>query len=318
MVSFSVLFVLIGDPFLCEEKRKEILASLKKEFGENLPLGLHRAGEVSLKTLLAEARTLPFLAPAQVFSIREAETFTQSDLKLLETYFHSPHPRSFFILEAESLEKKHPFLEWARKSKQVFWLQRESGKLVHDFIREKLRRAGKKMTSDALHLLQARMGDSFVFLDSLMEQLILYSGEKLEIDKSDVEIFEEKLAKFEAGDLTQAMADRNLTKALAVLNDLLDLNVRDSASLTGLLHWQLRRFWEAKKALAFGISRAQVASRLRLFPSTEQNFFRTLERFSLQELEKILDELFDLDWRLKTGRAEGRYEMETWLVRAMG
>lgn len=317
-MSVSRLFVLIGDPFLCEEKRKEILLSLKKKFGPNLALTLRQAGDTPVESLLSEARTLPFLAPAQVFCLREAERFSKKDLEPWDSYFKSPHPHSFFIFEASSLERGHPFLQWARSGGEIFSLGAESGKLVRHFIREKLRQAQKQMTGEALELLESRCGDSLVFLDSVIDQLIVCAGEKREIDRAAVEAFEEKLIHFEGYDLMEALAERKLPKALEILGDLLTLSSQDPVSLMGLLHWQIRRFWEAKKGLAEGVPEREISSRLRLFGARGSLFFQHLQRFSLKELEGILEGLFDLDWRLKTGRAEGRYEVETWLVNAIG
>ena len=315
---FPLFFLLIGDSFLCEEKHKELIASLQKEFGSDLAVTLRQTGDLPVATLLTEARTLPFLARAQVFSLRDAHQFTKNDVELWSTYRQSPHPQTFFIFETESLEKNHPFLEWARGAAQVFLLQPQSRKMVADFIQRKLSLSKKKITAEALDLLESRLGDSFLFLDSLLDQFILHSGEHSEIDREAVEALEEKFIRFEGFDLIEALGERNLPRALEILNDLLELNGQDVPSLVGLLHWQIRRFWEAKKWLAEGLSEREVSSRLRLFSKRDSLFFRHLRRFSAEDLERILDGLFQLDWRLKTGRAEGRYEMESWLVNATG
>ncbi len=294
------LFLLLGDSFLCEEKRKEIIASLEKECGPGLPVTRRSAGEVPLDSLLGEARTLPFLAPAQVFCVTEANQFTKGEIEQWQSYFNSPPAATFFIFEAESLAKGHPFLEWAGRSGRLFSLQDETQKLVAHFIREKLKSAGKKITADALELLEAKLGDSFPFLDSVLDRLILEAGERPEIDRSRVEAFEEKLGGYEGWDLVQALSERDVPKSLEILHGLLELSGEDFPSLVGLLHWQLRRFWEAKKAG-------------RAVP-----FARELKGFSLEELEKALEGLFYLDWNLKSGRREGRYEIESWMVKAIG
>ena len=311
------LFVLLGDRFLCEEKRKEILANLQKEFSAPLALTILRADEIILKDLFSQARTLPFLAPAQVFCIRDVDQFTKDEITLWGEYFKSASPRTFFIFEVESLDRNHPFLEGAGKTRQVFSLASEGEKFANRFIQEKLKQAGKRMTAEARKLLEERVGETYLFLDSLLEQLIAYSGEKPEIDRAMVEALEEKLESLEGEDLLQALAERNFTKALAVLNDLLELNFRDFPAVIGLLHWQFRRLWEAKRYQSEGLSEREISFRLRVSPNRAAGFFKELSRFSREELEKILEGLFQLDWQLKTGRAEGRYEIERWLATAI-
>jgi len=312
------LFLLLGDAFLCDEKRKEIISLLEKEFGLPLPVTVLRAGERPVASLLLEARTLPFLARAQVFCLREADQFGKNDLALWKDYFKSPHPESFFIFEAGSLEKAHPFQEWAGRARQLFFLEPQSGRIVAHFIREKLKQAQKQITPEAQELLESKVGESFLLLDSFLDQLILYSGEKQEIDPAAVAAFDEPWAQGEGEDFVGALAEKNIPQALQVLHYLVEQNFRDFPSVVGLLHWQLRRFWEAKTWLAEGETERRVALRLRLSPSRAAGFFRQLGRFSREELAKILEGLFDLDWRLKSGRAEGRWEIESWLIKTLG
>ena len=308
------LFVLIGDPFLCEEKRKEILEALQKKSGAKLSFNLRRAGEFPLKNLFSEARTLPFLAIAQVFCILEVDAFSKDDLASWEEHLKSPPPKTYFLFESENLDGKHPFLQWAGKAGQVYFLNPQGEKMMTRFIREKLHRAGKTLTREAGEMLEDRLGDSYSLLDSLIEQLILYAGSRSEIDRAAVETLDEKMERLEGEDLLEATAERNLTKALAALNDLLQVNFRDFPAVVGFLHWQFRRFWEAKRWLLEGKTESEISMRIRLSSSRAAGFFRQLGRFKKEELEKILEGLFQLDWELKSGRAEGRYEIERWLV----
>lgn len=313
-----LLYVLIGDPFLCEEKRKEILSSLKKTSGPDLAVTIHHSAGLDLPALFAEARTLPFLSSFQVFCLIEANRFSKADLEKWRAFFEAPAPHTGFIFEAENLEKGHPFLEWAKGRGQIFFLKPQGRKIMSDFIQRKLKEAAKKITPDALVLLEARVGEAPLFLDSLLDQLILFAGERAEIDRPAIEAIEEKLSHFEGFDLTEALAERNSPRALAILSDLLETSGQDALSLVGLLHWQLRRLWQAKQWLAEGMREQDISSRLRIFPPRDTPFFRNLGRFSKEDLEKILGELFDLDWRLKSGRAEGRYDLENWLVSSIG
>lgn len=311
-------FVLLGDPFLCETKRKVILSALEKDFSPPIPFTLARAGEIPVTQFLQEARTLPFMAKAQVFCIRDSDRFTKGDLALWASYFTAPHPQSFFIFEAESLEKDHLFFEKAAQARQLFHLKVQGDQIVSQFIHEKITKSGKKISKEAEELIESRIAGSLLFLDSFLNQLILYAGEKPAIELADIEALEEKLSKLEGDDLLQALAERRTARALEALNDLLESNFRDFPSVAGLLHWQLRRFWEAKKWQSEGMNERDIATRLRLSPARTGNFFRGLKRFSIQELERILEGLFELDWRLKTGRAEGRFEIESWTVNATG
>ena len=312
------LFVLVGDRFLCEEKRKEILNTLQKEWGPDFQMSVRRAGDIPTKDLISEARTLPFLASWQALCLRDVDQCTKEDVALWREYLKSHHPKTILLFESESLERDHPLFESAAKARQVFSLEREGGRLAARLIEEKLKSADKRMTAEARKLLEERLGDSYSFLDSVLEQLIVSSGEKREIDRSAVEAFDEKLQQWEGEDLLEAMSELDFTKALTILNNLLELNFRNFPAVVGLLHWQLRRFWEAKRWQAEGLNEQEISSRLRLFSGRAAHFYKQLSSFTLREIEKILAGLFELDWQLKSGRADGRYEIEVWLSEAVG
>ena len=310
-------FVLIGDPFLTEQKRKEILSTLAGSVRSPLPLTLRRGGETPIAEILTEARTLPFLVSAQAFCVRDADQLSKNDLALLDEYFKSPNLKSFFFFESESMGRDHPLAQSAAKAHQVFFLEPQSEKIVSHFVHEKLKSSGKKLSREAEELLQSKIGDSFLFLDSVLNQLILAAGEKDQIEAADIEALGERLAELETDDLLEALASRNVARALTAINDLLESNFRDFPSVAGLLHWQIRRFWEAKKWQAEGVPEREISLRLKLSSSRETGFYTQLRRFSLKKLEEILKGLFDLDWRLKSGRAEGRFEIEEWLVTSL-
>ena len=73
MKSFPPVYLLIGDAFRSEEKYKSIAESLRRSFAGEVLVSTLRLSEAPLDSVLTQARSLPFLAGAQIFRIREAE-----------------------------------------------------------------------------------------------------------------------------------------------------------------------------------------------------------------------------------------------------
>jgi DNA polymerase-3 subunit delta len=128
------------------------------------------------------------------------------------------------------------------KRKKIFKIISESGKVLHfpqikvesrkrqvlmDTARDILSEAGKTMTPGAWVAIGKKTG--FVVENSVeaIEKLITYTGDKLLIEEKDVE---EVIGKTKEGtifDLTTALSEKNLNRALVALRDLFDQGIHE-------------------------------------------------------------------------------------------
>jgi DNA polymerase III subunit delta len=314
---FPAVCLLAGDPFLAEQKYDQILKALQAKTKGELAVHSRSLSETSLDSILSEARSLPFLTAAQIFKLSNAQVLKEKNSEALERYLKSPSDFSYLVFEAESIEKDHFLSKLLASSGGVFLMEPSQKKKSGDrLIREKMRRAGKNLTPDAMEILEEQAGDAPAFLDSVLDQLILYSGTEKEITGAMVEAFKENWKEPNVFALTDAIAARKTGEALVLANQILEKSDREMIGLLGLLHWQIRRFWQAKTLLEEGAAQAEIMRRCRISPKQAPFFWRQLQSFTRKKLEKILEGLFDLDWKLKTGRAEGNAAIETWLVNA--
>ena len=317
MEKIATLF--IGDPFLTEARALAVASSLRTKIAGEISSRTCRLSEISLEQVLTEARTLPFLAPAQVFRLRESESLKENQVAVLEKYLQNPFPSSFLIFEAESLPKTSTLVNVIQKYGEVVVLDaREKKAAASRFIREKLKRAGKTMTPQGIALLEERVGDLPEFLDSLLEQLIGYAGGQAQITDSMVEDFEENWKPLDVFTLTDAIAGQKKGEALIFLRRFVEENGTDLISLIGLLHWQLRRFWQARVLLDEGKAEENVLKKCGVSVRQAPFFMRQLKAFSRRKLERAVEGLFQLDWKIKTGRVEGIPAFESWLVETAG
>lgn len=310
--------LLVGDPFLVENKFREIVEDKKKTFKSELHLATYRLSETSLEAVLAEARGLPFLANFQIFRIKDIEKVREKDLGPLEAYLEKPFESTLLIFESVSLGQDHALTKLLSKKGKV--LRFEEGSLkgnIASFARIKLKQFGKTASPDAFRKLEEQFAEAPIYLDSVLEQLITYSGEKKEIDESMVEAFQENWKKPDAFALTDAIANRRTGEAISLLKDLLE-EESDIMGLVGLLHWQIRRFWQAKVLQEEGKPESEVLRRSKVYGYQTEKFTQALRAFTRKKLERALEDLFQLDWGLKTGRIEGIPALENWVMRMTG
>ncbi|MBI3306319.1 MAG: DNA polymerase III subunit delta [Candidatus Omnitrophica bacterium] len=314
MNAFKAVTLLAGDSYLAEEKFQNILGEIKKKIPGEIPIQVFHLTETSLEPILTEARTLPFLAEAQIFRLKGAERLKKGDLEVLKNYLPSAFPSTFIFFEALSLEKKGGLADILASEGNVFFLD-EGQKQVSGMhlIQEKLKNFGKTMSPLMQQELMEKMGEAPALLDSVLDQMIQYAGEEKEITEAAVESFAEKVGVPDGFELTNALTRQDAGESIRILKELLSENDQDVISLIGLLHWQFRRFWLARTLLEEGAPENLILKRCGIYPKQAPYFMRQVRRFTLKKLERAIEGLFQIDWKAKTGRTEGGAALEAWV-----
>jgi len=314
----KVLTLFIGDPFLTDELLKERLTALEKDHPGGLFKQSFRLKETPLQEILGLARTLPFLVTLQVFRIADADLLKEDDLRALDLYVQAPGPRTHLYLQSQNTElKKNPLKTWAEKRKLevVFFSEREKQGSVSRFIRDKLRSSGKKIASDAQKMLEEQAGGHPGLVDSMLNQLIRYAGDRAEISADMVALFEEKMTTVDIYQLVDAITSGRTPAALRLFNNYMEENDSELMAFIGLLHWQLRRYWLAACLLEQGVSESSILFRCGVREYQARNFMRQVRQLSRMRLEKAIEGLFQTDWALKTGKyPDERMAFENWLI----
>ncbi len=314
--SFPCALLVAGDPFLIEEKVKSFLQTHEKK--ESAPLSVVSCdlAETPLDEILIQARTLPFFAGGQVFRLRGVTALKKPDLETLEAYLSNPSASACLFFEATATEKSDLLMKLVRKFGEVHVLADEEKKTAgRRFIQEKLKQSRKQMTPDAMTQLLDETQEHPVLLDSMIERLVDFAGEKSQITEEMVDTFREDFHSVNVFSLTEAIAAKQPGKALALLLKYMDDNDKDWVGLLGLLHWQIRRLWQIKVLEEQGVFEEEIQRRAKVSPKQLPFLMRQVKRFTRDQLEQSLEELFQLDWKIKSGRAEEQPALEAWVVR---
>lgn len=313
--------LLAGDLYLIEEKAKSLIQTFQGNLkADGLHLQSFKLTETPLDTILTACRNLPFLVSFQIFRVQEAQALKEKKLESLTEYLNSPSSFSALIFEAVSIEKDHALVKLlnAKKAPVYFLDDLEKRGAGAKLVREKLRKSGKTLAPGVLERLEEQGGDAPAFIDSVLDQLLLYAADKKEITEEMLEQFQENWKEPNIFVLTDALVSRRKKDALICLKQILEQDEKEVISLIGLLHWQIRRFWQAKVLQEDGVSQSEILRKVKVSPKQAPFFTRQLQGLSRRKLEEALEGLFQLDWGLKSGRAEGAADLEKWVIQTVG
>jgi len=309
------LALISGDPFLRTQKAKAIVADIEKKSSGPRAHQSFRLEELPLENILSNARTLPFLVEGQVFYIQGAERLKGEDLDLLARYLANPSAGTALIFEADSLEGCAELQKLIKENGQVFVLAKEESRTAaQTYLQQKLSRVKKTLTPSAKTRLLEMCGEAVGFLDSMLERLIQYAGDKPEINEDMVAEFEEKWTEVTVFQLTNALLARDTAALLRTFAELTRDSEADLVSLIGILHWQLRLLWQGAVLADGGAADSETFARLKIPPFRQRSFVAAIRGFGTEKLERAIESLYQLDKRSKTGQLEGVAGLESWLL----
>lgn len=309
----KIPFLLVtGDEFLRRSKIESLVNDMLPAELRLTNLCRIYADDLNWPSVLEQASTASLLGGTQVFWISQVDRIKKADWSPFVAYLNGPRRESFFIFEADSLPRTHQLVLLANRFKAHVAFDQDSAETGLSILRAKVKRAGKKLTQAAWQVLTERLGAAPRLMDLCLDQLLLYSDGET-IDERAVEKLAIEWLRYEPFDLADALARKDTSEAIKILHYFCDLS-GDVVSTIGLIHWQLKRIWQAKKILARGGSRDDVARAVRIPPFRLQVFLNQVRQFDLETLEQLLNELWETDWKVKTGACEPTIAMETFLA----
>jgi len=247
--------------------------------------------KISLPALFAPQRMLILMN----FSFAESERLSKALADLppdLVLVFDSPsgtdrRHKSFKIIEelAEVIECRS-IPEW-QEDKLIEW------------VIDQARQENKRLSPDAAELLIEFSGRNLGLLAAEIEKLSIYLKDREEIKAEDIRTLTSRTG-YDAFTLAEAIREGDSQQAFAALKQLFD-DREDMVKLLGLLSSQVRNLYKTKLLKEQKLNQYQVAQALKTSPYFIGKLYKTAERFSRDELEEDLKQLYQTDLNLKSG-----------------
>ncbi len=242
------VYLLLGD----DEYEKDEFAA---EFEETIDAELRafnvdrfHGSDASLGDVLAAAQTLPMMAPRRLVIVSRADRLlnpkresnaTTKDLEALISFVENPPSHATLVLGVTDLDKR-PVMQKLLKKAIVIKCGdlRKVGDAQH-WIRAQLKVEGRRMASDAIQGLAARVGPNTMRLRSELDRLLLFVPVESEITVQDVNDVAGAPAGHDDWAMTNAITRNAPNVALRELALLLETGIRPEMVL-GQLAWVAR------------------------------------------------------------------------------
>ncbi len=181
------------------------------------------------------------------------------------------------------------------------------------WLKQRSEKMGLVLTPVQIRILAQRIGTDLLRARNELEKLKTYLGEKTAITDEEFDLLVPGEPEPDIFALIDAVADRNPQNGIPRLEELLNSG-ENELKILATLSRQFRNITAAFEARRRGMTSRELAGFLGINPYVAEKSFHQSGRFSLEELQKVLERLIQADYRMKTGQREPRLELELAVV----
>ncbi|MEA1964869.1 MAG: DNA polymerase III subunit delta [Candidatus Aerophobetes bacterium] len=252
--------------------------------------------------------TLPFKGTKRVVVIEEAEKLSSANQKFL-LEFLVRITNSTCLICSGKFDKKTEFYRAFKKKKRVVSFYRLWDNEAVDWIRKETQKKGGKITSEAAVHLEEKIGNDLTSLIKEIEKLFLFIYPRRLIEKKDVKEAVGEGKRAGIFDLTKTVRERELSRALLILSELLDKE--NPMKIHSLMAREIRLLLrvKGKKESLFPRKICPL-----IFPSVKyyssfhiniaKEYIQASKKFTLSQLIKGYQQLVEAEASIKRGKEE--------------
>jgi DNA polymerase-3 subunit delta len=305
-------YVIFGeDPFLVSKECEKLVDSLLDDEQRAMALYEARAENAQIADVLDELRTLPFLAPKRVVLIKGAEPFVKANAAHLETYLDDPSPSGVLILTVTSWDKRLRLHKKVQQAGTLIELKKMYSNQMPAYITAYAQETyGIRLDNQCSRLLVELVGDDPGRLCREMDKLVVFVAPRKTITHQDIEQSVGKNRMFDAFGVIDAINAGQIAPALDRLRNMFQADKSSEYTIVGAFGFHFRRLFRVKALIEKGTPPQQAAMKSGVLGFHQKAFLQQVSCMTLPQIAKIMAELGQIDFGLKTGQTTASVAME--------
>ena len=320
---FAPLYLLYGtEAYFINETIKLITTEALEEEDREFNVVTHDLEEAYLEDVVEDARTLPFFGDRKVILIKSPLFLTaqkeklEQNIKILEEYIGEPSPFSILVFVApyEKLDERKKITKLLKKTADVVEANAMQVQDVQKWVVSRAEEAHVYIDSVAVSLLLELVGSNVTMLAKEMDKLTLYVGMGGEITSKLVAELVPKSVEQNVFALTEKVVKKDIAGAMQILDGLFTQQ-EEPIKLLALLVSQFRLLNQVKELQQRGYGQNQIASHIGVHPYRVKLAMNQTKFFSFEELKRVILELAEADYSMKTGKMDKKLVLEFFLMR---
>ena len=274
----------------------------------------------SLKKIIADAVTIPFLEEQKIFVLKNPKFLTTAtvtnEIKGFNSYLLNPNPTSIIIIDATNtnINPESLIYKTLLKKASVIDIKRLEDIELGGIIIRKLSLNGVSIRDDALKLLLEHLNHNLIRTENEIEKLSLYAGPGGVITTDDIMLLVNKDLDDDIFNLAKAIVTKDRSKIIRIYNEL-SLNTNDTLGILGMISKAFIELLITSKLLLAGYNNQDIATLCNISKGRAYYLIKDAKNFKIEELNRYIENLAELDYKIKTGQISKNVGFELLLLK---
>ena len=255
--------------------------------------------EDSINLLIEDADTISFLTPRKVIIGKNLSNnnFSDISIKTLSKYLDNPNNDVLLIFTTTNIDTRKKNVKEVINKLTLVNISSDTKEIIKDILKD------YDIEYRVINLLEEYYSDDLERLINETKKLALsFINTKKITYKDTLNLLVKPLNNKDnlAFDLVREIALKDKKKALNIYNELLNYNI-ESYALFGLLESQYRLLYQVMVLNKRNISYNEISNILEVHPFRVKKTLELVRYYTLKEIRKILKNLADIDFKIKSG-----------------
>ena len=300
------------DDFLINWELKNIIRKLKSS-----NIIKYDLNETLISDIIIDANTNSLFEPFKTIIIKNSNIFTskknviEQNPNIIENYLNSPNNNTtlIFIVSNYNLDQRKKITKLIKEKGEIRRV--EAPKNLISFVSDNLK--DYEITNQEISLLIERVGSNLGIIYQELLKLKIYKNENKVITKDDILDVISVNIRPDIYIFIDCIIKKDLDKSLNIYKDLLVIKTEPIAILS-LLTSQFRLIYQTKILQRKGFMVKDIASKLNAHPYSIKLAIEKGKDYDDKILLFYLDELAELDLKIKSGLISDKLGMELFII----
>lgn len=273
--------------------------------------------DISINELVNSCNTLPMFSDKRFIVCRDSELIKEKDADVLLVYLDNPSESTVLALVGSGEFKSRKL----NAKLQEKYAQVKAKKIYENeipfYLKTIARKYGKDISQKAIQYFTFFSGESLFEIDSEIQKVATYIGDKKEIDEKDFEAVLFTTRKDSIFKLMDSFSAKDVKNSIIVLTRLIDSG-EPEILIFNMLAKQIKTMLQAKVLAGEKKERGAISKELGIPYFKEATFFNSLKNFTIEELKRIHQSLVSTDYNIKYSKLDKKITLEKFILDVCG
>ena len=234
------------------------------------------------------------------------------ELKILEDALKKKDENTIIIFFlSPNLKKEDALYKMLKNNSKI--QNKEVFEDLSDYIKDTCKKNKIEISDKTVEYLLKRYNLNQEYLYNELDKLIAYKAFDGKITIDDINAISTLLLDNTAYDVVNFFLRKDMEQVYASYEKLIHAN-EDEIRIIGAFIGVFKLMYQVKKMVLHGYKKDEIATILNLKPGRVYYIIKDINSYTLKELEDILNDLLDLDFKIKSGYIDKKNGLELFLL----